>query len=69
MVWRSRLVPTRCEWNAGGSALANGLMIFKAAGAIVAVLFVAVAVGMWQGFIPFPGPALDLLAGATEPEH
>ena len=46
--------------------------MFKAVGAIVAALFIAVAiaaVGMWQGFIPVPGPLLALLAGAKEPEH
>lgn len=46
--------------------------MLKTAGAIVAALFVAVAivaVGMWQGFIPVPGPLLALLAGAPEPEH
>ena len=46
--------------------------MLKAAGAIVAVLFVSVAVvavGMWQGFIPVPGPLLSPLADAREPEH
>ena len=47
-------------------------MLFKISGAMVAVLFVSVAVvavGMWQGFIPVPGPLLALVAGAKEPEH
>ena len=46
--------------------------MLKAAGAIVAILMVSVAVaavGMWQGFIPVPGCLLSLLAGAREPEH
>lgn len=46
--------------------------MLKAAGAIVAILFVSVAVvavGMWQGFIPASGPLLALLARAKEPEH
>ncbi len=47
-------------------------MMLKAAGAFVAVLFIAVAivaVGMWRGFIPIPGPFLALLAGAKVPEY
>ena len=47
-------------------------MIPKAAGAIVAILMVSVAVvavGMWQGFIPVPGRLLSLLVGAREPEN
>ncbi len=47
-------------------------MMLKAAGAFVAVLFIAVAivaVGMWRGFIPIPGPLLALLAGAKVPEY
>ena len=46
--------------------------MLKAVGAIVAVPLIAVAiaaVGMWQGFIPVPGPLLALLAGAKEPER
>ena len=51
--------------------------MLEAVGALAAVLFVSVAVvsvavvsvGMWQGFIPVPGPLLALLAGAKEPEH
>ena len=47
-------------------------MMLKTAGAFVAVLFIAVAivaVGMWRGFIPIPGPLLALLVAAKAPEY
>ncbi len=47
-------------------------MLIKIIGATAATLVIAVsivAVGMWRGFIPVPGPLLALLVGAKGPEY
>ena len=47
-------------------------MLIKTLGAIAAVMIIAViviALAMWRGLIPIPGPLLALLVGAKEPEY